>query len=237
MKFFFYLLFLFPLMSSAQKSQRSVAEREKEVIAYLDSALLSKNPIEIAEAWYRLAKLEKVKLNITKSNDYLYKSIRILEKMPPSYELGRCYFWLSMNAASSQNDKMEVSYLEKALDIHKAANSDRGQMLCYNILANRYSGNRKLGFSNYLTPLDYQKALEYIQQSLYFAEKINDKEALVSYESEKKRILALIKGEGDKHFIELNPEIIAQQPNRIDIIINKLDYASYLIKKTGWKKH
>lgn len=224
------LLILFPFISFS--FQRSDAQREIEVKAYLDSALQANDPLEIAEAWYRMAKIEASKLNILESNRNLYKSIRILEKHEPSYELGRNYYWLAINT-SGFNKNEQLKHLEKALSIHTAANSDRGMMLCYGALSGRYGQylNFTTADEDYIP--DYEKALYYLNLSLKYAKKIHDKEAIHSLLSDEKRIKELMNGGENKHFVEANPEIIEENPERHDVIQSKLDYASFLIKKNN----
>jgi two-component sensor histidine kinase len=229
-KYVFNLLLIL-LSTLAYGQLRSDAEREIQVRAYLDSAIASNDPIEIAEAYYRLAKIERSKLNTLESNKNLYKAIRILERKEPSYELGRCYYWLASNAGESQDLEEELKFIEKALSIHIAANSSRGKMLCYSALATRYGKNLNYVTSDRNYPPDFEKAMYYIDLSIQYAKEIKDTEALSGLLADKKRIIDLKDGKENKHFVEINPQIAIEKSERHDMILNQLDYALYLIKK------
>lgn len=226
MKIFFLFFFLIPILSFSQL--RSDAQREKEVLIYLDSAITSKDQKEIAEAYYRLAKVEHKKLNVLESNKNLYKSIQILERFGPSYELGRNYYWLGINANVSLDFEQKLKYLEKALEIHTAANSDRGRMICYSVLSDTYGSG--IYYTNNNGHIDYLKAYEYNEKSLYHAKKINEIKTIKGLLNNKERLIDLLNGKENKHFVDINPQFVSDNPQRIDMIINQLDYASHLIQ-------
>jgi len=225
---------LFPLIT---QGQRSDSQREKEVRAYLDSAIASKDQVEIAEAWYRLAKVERRKMNILESNKNLFRAIRILEKSGPSYELGRCYYWLALNANEMQDDDEELKYLEKSLNIHEAAGSHWGRMVVYNTLASRYAQILNYLYSGRKYPPDYEKALHYIDLSLFYAAKAKASPQVVKeLESGRKSVIDLKNGRPNSHFVESNPERVKNNPGDIDVLSHKLDYASYLAKNKRLKE-
>lgn len=223
------LLLLIPLSSFA--FQRSDAQREVEVKAYLDSALSSKDPLEIAEAWYRTAKTDKRKGNILESNTNLYKSISILEAFGPSYELGRCYYWLSINALELHDLKNQKKFLEKALDIFEAADSDWGRMLIYISLSANYSQMLNFTTSGFHYLPDLEKALHYAELSLFYGIKTQAAPAVLDgIKRDIKRIKDLKNGQPNKHYLELISERLKNTPNESDLLQNKLDFASYLTK-------
>lgn len=229
------LFFLIPLTSFS--FQRSDAQREVEVKAYLDSALKSKDPIEIAEAWYRTAKVEKRKGNILASNKNLYKTIHILETYGPSYELGRCYYWLSLNSLDLHDLQNQQKFLEKALAIHEAADSDWGRMLVYTSLSAKNSQMLNFATSGFQYLPDLDKALHYAELSLHYGIKAKAASDVLSERKQDiKRIKDLQNGKPNKHFIELVEERLKNSPNESELVQNKLDYASYLIKMNKEKE-
>lgn len=223
------LLFLYIIPFVTFSPLRSDAQREKEVRAYLDSAIASKDPIEIAEAHYRMAKVEHKKLNILESNRNLYKSIRILQNIGPSYELGRNYYWLGLNANVSLDFDQQLKYFEKALEIHELANSNRGRMICYSILSASYDSGGFVHTNTKSPIIDHKKAFEFNEKSIFYAKKLNEKETLQGLINNRKRLSDLLNGKGNKHFVDINSQIISSQPEKIDMISNQLDYASYLL--------
>ncbi|MBX2952197.1 MAG: sensor histidine kinase [Leadbetterella sp.] len=225
-----WLIILFPIALSAQRSD---AQREKEVRIYLDSATRVNDPVEIAEAHYRLAKIEQTKLNILESNRNLFKSIRILEKKGPSYELGRNYLWLAHNAQFMRDKDELLQYVETALEIFKACNSDRGKMLAYGGLGHFYGYGflSLLGKTDPLIRPDYDKALHYLQLGETYALKLKDGETLEKLKLTMQKFLARKTGKGVRHDMESGLEYLKTDTNRHDKITLKLDYASYLISK------
>lgn len=228
------LIFLFPAALSAQ--QRSDAEREKDARTFLDSALRSKDPVEIGEAWYRLGKIEHMKLNVLESNRNLFQSIRVLEKRGPSYELGRNYQWLARNAQISHDRGESLKYIETSLEIFEMCDSDRGRMLSYSYLGHifgygsLYAGGSISGSEN-LSDLDYDKALGYLALSEKYALKLKSAEMLEAIKADVQKILTLKTGKEVRHRMELGLDYLKADTNRDDKIALKLDYASYLIHK------
>lgn len=120
------ILFLSHLTFS-QKNNKIDIEGEKEIYAqnlYRD-AIEKKDSNQLAESYYLFGKIALSK-NPVKAAEWFTKSIRILEKKGPSFELGRLYIAFS-NIYALQNDlKKREFYIEKGKKIFLECNSERG---------------------------------------------------------------------------------------------------------------
>lgn len=231
-----FLIVLFPAALCAQEphAERTTVERERDARAFLDSALRANDPVEIAEAWYRLAKSEQSKMNFLASNRNLLRSIRILEKRGPSYELGRNYYWLAINARRLQDKQGTMKNIEKALSIYNACNSDRGKMIAYGYLSNLYDDVLP---DRGLFEIDYEKALFYANLSKQYALKLNDKQILKDIQILIPRLFKATKGMIDQqHVMELDLDVLKKENNMVDHIQFSLDYSRYLGQKGKLKK-
>ncbi len=233
MKFFFLFLFT-PLFSSFQL--RSDTEREKEVRTYLDSAIASKDPIEIAEAYYRLAKVEHRKRDLLESNKHLLKAISLLEKVEPTYELGRNYYWLAINARQLKDKTETFKNLNKALDTYTLCNSYRGKMLAHRMLSNLYEDSLPNMNDRDVFETDYKKALHYADLSLKYAILEEDKYLIEDNKKHINRLKKMIKGDfSSLHPIEMEVNYL-EKKNLHDYIIYSLDYSRHLLKQKQFSK-
>ncbi len=217
--------------SEKHHSERTIAERERDARAFLDSAQRVNDPVEIAEAWYRLAKLEHSKMNLLKSNQNLLRSIRLLEKRGPSYELGRNYYWLAINARKMRDKKSTFENIEKALSVHHACNSDKGKAMVYGFLSNLYENYIPYAFDdpNLVEP-NYSKALFYANLSYQYAAKLDDKRMAKDMELLIPQLSKLAQGMAQPHLMELDLETVKKE-NINTYIIYSLDYSRYLGQK------
>lgn len=235
----FILLFLLvPLTSFSQL--RTDTQREKEVKAYLDSAIKSKDPIEIAEAYYRLGKVENRKLDLLKSNKNLLKAISILEEFGPTYELGRNYYWLAINARQMRDKVETFKNLDKAFDIYNICNSSRGKMLIYNMLSNIYEDSLPSMNDRDIFETDYKKALHYADLSLKYAILEDDTSLIEDNKKLINRLRKMVDGDfSSLHPIEMNMHYL-EKTNLHDYITYSLDYSRHLLKQKqfskAWKK-
>ncbi len=208
-------------------------DQEKESIArnFLKSALEKKDDTELAEAYYRVAKIESDKRNILVSNDLLLKSIEILERKRASYELGRNYLRMSINFHSQQNRPESIRYNQKALSIFEACDSDRGRMLSYGffgaIYAQHWVGGKVYG--DFDRELD--KALYYYRITEGLAKKLNDRTAEEVIRTHIEQYEAINSGKSDLESIGKKGSMAEARTNKKVQTMYALDFAIGLIRE------
>lgn len=219
-------IFLVPAPAFSQVSR----EKEQLARAYYQRALKSRNADSLAEAYYRLAKVEFVRMNRKKGNELLLNSIAILEKKTPSYELGRNYIWLSMNSSGYEDYEECFKMTDKALSIFNACNSDRGRMHVYstygNIHMRPWGGEGTPGFR----PANYPKAVEFLKIAEHYALKINDKESLAMIRAHRGQMEAILNGTDRMIPAEEKYGLIREKEPTRESMNYTLDYGRNLIR-------
>lgn len=134
----FYLVIVISLhtglhIAVAQETVYSAVHIEK--IAYANSvlkaAILKKDSLQIAEAYYLLGKIELSAGNHLTSHSWFMKSLRIQEKFGDSYELGRLYIRLKEKEQRQGHYDEAIQYLRTAKGIFQRIDSKIGLMRIY----------------------------------------------------------------------------------------------------------
>lgn len=125
----------------AQKTAYSAESIEK--IAYADSilkaAILKKDSLQIAEAYYLLGKIELSAGNYLTSHVWFMKSLRIQEKFGDSYELGRLYIRLREKEQRQGHYDEALRHLKTAQGIFQRIDSKVGLMRVYTSIGELYA--------------------------------------------------------------------------------------------------
>lgn len=125
----------------AQKTVYSAGHIEK--IAYADSilkaAILKKDSLQIAEAYYLLGKIELSAGNYLTSHIWFMKSLRIQEKFGDSYELGRLYIRIKEKEQRQGHYDEALEYLKAAEGIFKRIGSPVGLTRVYTSIGELYA--------------------------------------------------------------------------------------------------
>ncbi|MBA4850624.1 tetratricopeptide repeat protein [Emticicia sp. BO119] len=142
----FYLVTAISLFSGlhivvAQKTNYSAEHIEK--IAYADSilkaAILKKDSLQMAEAYYLLGKVELSAGNHLTAHAWFMKSLRIQEKFGDSYELGRLYIRLREKEQRQGHYDNALNYLKAAKGVFKRIGSPVGLMRVYTSIGELYA--------------------------------------------------------------------------------------------------
>lgn len=142
----FYLILLLCIFTGlpcvvAQKTGYSEAHLEKKAYAenILKEAILKKDSLQIAEAYYLLGKLELSAGNYLTSHAWFMKSLRIQEVFGDSYELGRLHIRLRDKEQRQGHYDEALRHLRIAVGVFKRIHSEVGLMRVYTSLGDLYS--------------------------------------------------------------------------------------------------
>lgn len=165
-----FLLLIIQSVGIAQKFSYSTKQLEKIKYAnkILNEGIKSKDSLQIAEAYYLLAKMESDAGNYINSQSYFIKSLRIQEKFGLSYKLGRLYIRLYGNELKQGHHESALKYLKISLEIYQKVNSDEGLMNAYAGMGHLYKDPKSS------LKLNYDSAFFYYNKSRFYAIKSND---------------------------------------------------------------
>lgn len=88
-------------------------------------AIRSKDSAQLAEAYYMYGKTHSIAGNYHEAKKFFMKSLRLLEPLGDSYELGRIYIRLSENIQTMANPE-EIRFSRRAFEVFKRIGSERG---------------------------------------------------------------------------------------------------------------
>lgn len=141
-----FLIFITFSPSFAQNTPKTVEERKEWANSVYKKAILKNDSMLLAEAYYLYGKIEMIiPNNYVKAKLWFLKSLDILEKRGPGFDLARLYLKLSHNELFLKNFREAFLYTQKAVQTAEAAqNEDMLAETCW-ALALFYSGGSYSG--------------------------------------------------------------------------------------------
>lgn len=142
LRLLFFLLFIISSPSFAQKKSKTVEERKEWANSVHRKAVLRNDSMLLAEAYYLYGKIEMtVPNNFLKAKLWLLKSLDIVEKRGPGFELARLYNKLGYNELYLKNYQGAFTYYKKAMHAAEAAQIEDAMAEAYWSLTLFFSDN------------------------------------------------------------------------------------------------
>jgi len=142
LRLLFFLIFINIFPSFAQNTPKTVEERKEWANSVHRKAILRNDSALLAEAYYLYGKIEMiVPNNYLKAKLWFLKSLDILEKRRPGFELPRLYGKLGSNELLLKNYREALSYYEKAVQTAEASQNEEAMAEAYWTLSLFYSTN------------------------------------------------------------------------------------------------
>lgn len=193
---------LIPLFLSAQTRPKSEAERRAWADRVYKEAILNRDSLQLAEAYYLMGKIEAMTTgNYLKTKVWYLKSLWIQEKRGPSYELARLYLRLGANEQVHGNYEEVLKRYHKALDISKITGvGGESEVNALAHLGNFYAdyGESSSDYGKYNPYTNYDSAAWYYDKAGQLALKIGNKEGITEITVAKEK-LNLVRGKGMDH--------------------------------------
>lgn len=159
----------------AQKIIYSASQIEKIKLAHktLLFAILHKDSVKIAEAYYTIGRHEAEAGNFLSSFKFYFKSLKILETKGYSYELGRIYLRLYGVEYAQGHYAQSLKFIQAAIFIYQKVKSDYGLSQAYCNYADFYFPEINSKKLLYFKP-NYDSIVYYYKKSEHYSRKIND---------------------------------------------------------------
>ncbi|MBX2953372.1 MAG: sensor histidine kinase [Leadbetterella sp.] len=193
------LLLFLPVLLSAQTRPKSEAERRAWASYVYKEAIENNDSLKLAEAYYLFGKLETITTgNYLRTRVWFLKSLSILEKLGPGYELARLHLWLGHLEQERGNNDQALMYYRKALKAGEDSGSDRALINAWAYLGNFYAGYEEFSPGKGNSWFNPDSAGLYYDKAEQLAVKTRDKEGLVEIAAAKEK-LSMQRGKGIDH--------------------------------------
>ncbi|MCD8539708.1 MAG: sensor histidine kinase, partial [Leadbetterella sp.] len=184
-----------------QTRPKNEAERRAWADKVYKEAVLNHDSLQLAEAYYLRGKLEAMTTgNYLRTRVWYLKSLWILEKYGPAYELARLHIRLGSVEQAEGNYSQALMHYHKALEISEACDSDRGRTNTWTHLGNFYADYNETSADNgkYNLYVNFDSAAVYYDKAEQLVLKTRNKEGLVEIATAKEK-LSMMQGKAVDH--------------------------------------
>lgn len=189
--------------SQAQTAPKSIDERRAWAKKVYREAIVSRDSSKLAEAYYLFGKIEDATTgNYFRTKAWYYKSLWILEKQPPGYELVRLHIRLGTIEQKIGNYDASLELYRKALHLAEVSNNNNARINTMSHLGAFYSAYLELNSDgeNKNPYINYDSASYYYNKAEKLALKTGNKEGVLEMGTAKENLKRL-KGEAMDHFM------------------------------------
>ncbi len=184
-------LFAIPFISMSSPGQKDPFSKAREQEA---QALASNDSLLLGEAHNSYGLQYFVKGMFAEANEHYMKALRILEKLPPGFELVRTYVRLCDNEFSMRNTTEAFLYAQKARSLSEKINSEKGKLMAYSVLGRSFVHQWFEAEKKQKPSAAYDSTLHYYKRIEEKAIALADTEALAGHYASWGSLLV---GEGD----------------------------------------
>lgn len=184
----------------AQSPPKSIDERRAWAKKVYKEAIVESDSLKLAEAYYLFGKIEDFTTgNYLRTKAWYYKSLWILEKRPPSYELARLHLRLGNIERKMGNYESSLVLYRKGLYLAEASDNDNAKVNALSHLGIFYSAYGEVTSDNENPNINLDSASYYYNEAEKLAFKIGNEEGLLEIRTAKENLKRL-KGEGIDYF-------------------------------------